>query len=125
MDKKSKILLFSFFSIIIIVTGISYYKYFILKDYLIEIEVDCNPKLEKCFIYECDPSVDEECPKNVKKRISYYKIIRKKANTIPNCDPNSENCSALKCNKSEDCEEVLCDEANLQEGERCSSLGNK
>lgn len=91
--------------------AISFFKFYILKDYYIKLEVACDPAAEKCFIYECDPAVDIECPENAAERTSYYKLIEKKANALPLCDPISSGCPSVTCQTGEDCKETLCDEA--------------
>lgn len=120
MDKKSKIFFSVFFSIAFIVTAISFFKFYILKDYYIKSETACDPATEKCFIYECDPAVDTGCSENAAERISYYKLIEKKASALPLCDPNDTGCPALTCQAGEDCKETLCDETTIVAGEQCS-----
>ncbi len=122
MDKKSKIFFAIFFSVAFIVIVISFFKFFILKDYYIKSEVDCDPETEKCFIYECDPAEDSECSENLDERISYYKLIEKKANTLPLCDSNDIDCPAITCQAGEDCQEFLCDESTKTEDEQCNNL---
>ena len=120
MDKKSKIFFSVFFFVAFIVTAMAFYKFYILKDYYIKSEAACDPAAEKCFIYECDPADDSECPENAADRISYYKLIEKKASAIPSCDPGEADCPPLACRAGEDCAETLCDSAALTEGEQCS-----
>lgn len=120
MDKKSKIFFSIFFSIVFIITAISFFKFYILKDYYIKLETACDPATEKCFMSECDPAVDTECPENAADRISYYKFIEKKANALPSCDPSDANCPPLICRTGEDCAEILCDETAKTDEERCS-----
>ena len=121
MDKKSIILFSIFFIIVFIVTAISFYRYMILRDYYITAEADCDPTTEKCFIYKCSPEDDETCPENPDERISYYKLIKKKASIIPLCDPAKEDCPALSCQEEEDCEEILCDDSTKAKDEECNS----
>ena len=110
-----------FFGLIFAVVGITYHRYLILKDYYIQVEAECDPAREKCFIYECDPSEEGgECPEDPEEGISYYKLIKKKAFAIPDCDPASLDCPKLFCAPEEDCEETLCEEESLEEGEKCS-----
>lgn len=120
MDKKSKYLLWVFFVIVIIVAAISFRKYFILKDYLIKAQADCDPATEKCFMITCDPTTDDQCPKDPAEQTSYYKYVEKKASTIPSCDPNSPDCPALECTDKEDCKEILCDDSTKNEDETCN-----
>jgi hypothetical protein len=120
MDKKSKIFFVVFFSIAFIVISISFYKFYVLKDYYIKSEVECDPETEKCFIYECDPTADSECPENPDERVSYYKLIEKKAYALPLCDSSSSDCLPIACQAGEDCSEFLCDETTKAKEEQCN-----
>ncbi|MDQ1283956.1 MAG: hypothetical protein QG620_304 [Patescibacteria group bacterium] len=121
IDKKSRIFFAVFFGLIALTVAATFIKYFILKDYYIQAEAECDPSAERCFIYECDPEEDgEDCPEDEAERISYYKLIKKKAYAIPLCDPAGENCPALACQAGEDCEETLCEEDNEEEGIVCN-----
>ena len=120
MDRKSKIFFSIFFVAVFVVTAMAFYKFYILKDYYIKAEASCDPATEKCFIYECDPADDAECPENVEERISYYKMIEKRASALPLCDPNSSDCPPIVCRAGEDCRETLCDGEAEAAGEQCS-----
>jgi hypothetical protein len=121
MDKKSKIFFAIFFSVAFIIIAMSFFKFFVLKDYYIKSEADCDPETEKCFIYECDPTVDTECSENPDERISYYKLIEKKAYALPLCDSSSSDCPSITCQAGEDCKEFLCDEATKTQDEQCNN----
>lgn len=121
MNRVAKILFIVFFGVVFVAALISFYRYFILKDYYITAEVDCDPQTEKCFIYGCSPEDDETCPENPDERISYYKLIKKKASIIPLCDPAKEDCPALTCQKEEDCQEILCDDSTKAKSEECNN----
>ena len=120
MDRKSKIFFFIFLLAVLVVTVMAFYKFYILRDYYITSEAACDPETENCFIYKCDPADDSACPEEPAERISYYKLIEKKANTLPLCDPNNPDCPPIACRAGEDCRETLCDEATKTEDEQCS-----
>ena len=120
MDKKSKILFIVFFAAIFTSVGISFYRYYILEDYYIFAKKNCDPAKERCFMRECDPSSDGDCPEEGEKRTIYYKLIEKKANTIERCDPNDPACPAFDCIEEEGCVETLCNEETRAEEEICS-----
>lgn len=120
MDKKSKIFFLVFFLLIAVVVIITYMKYFVAKDYYITAQADCDPAAEACFIYTCDPEVDGECPEDEAEWASYYKLVNKKANLIPLCDPNEEDCNALDCTVGMDCQVTYCDEDTVSEEEECN-----
>lgn len=115
MDKKSKILILVFVLLILGSIGATYYRIFIKKDYVISSEIDCDPTVENCYLWECDPAVDGEgvCTGDPDDDIWYYKILNRKAYNIPLCDPNDEECEALTCPEGE----VGCEILNCEEGE--------
>lgn len=120
MDKKSKIFFVVFFTFIFIVVFYAFCEYFILRDYYITVESDCDPSVSNCFVYRCDPAVDTTCSNNPEENVSYYKLIKKKAIAVPVCNEKGEDCPPLVCAKWEDCEEIFCDQFVVQEGEECS-----
>ncbi len=121
MDKKSKILLGVFFLLIAMSIGATYYRIVFRHNYLIESQEACDPALEKCFVYHCDPTA-ESCTGNEAEDTSYYKIAKRKASKIPTCDPaQDENCQPFICGEGEkDCGEILCDEKTKQKEDECS-----
>ena len=120
MDTKSKIFFVAFFIIIAGSVFATYYRYVVLRDYIIEAEADCDPYSESCFIYVCDPEAGEECTGDPEEDTSYYKTIHRNAKNIPLCDPNDEACEALTCPAGEaDCEISLCD-PEVEEDIECS-----
>ncbi len=121
MDKKTKIFLWTFSSIIVFSCFFSYYHIMIRHDYVVESEIDCDPSVEKCFVYHCDPEV-EQCTGIEEEDTFYYKVARRRASNIPLCDPASEDCNQFLCSEGEkDCEIRLCDQqAAAEKGEECS-----
>ena len=120
MDKKSKIFFLVFFLLIVGSIGVTYYRYVVVRDYMIQAEAPCDPYTEQCFVYTCDP-VAEECSGDPAEDTSYYKMITRNAKNIPLCDPNDEDCDALTCPEGEaDCILTLCDSTTAAEGEVCN-----
>jgi hypothetical protein len=120
MDKKSKILLAVFFALIIISVGITYYRTIVKRDYIVEAQTDCDPYTEACFVWQCDPGSTEEgvaCTGDPETDVWYYKIAKRNAENIPECDPEAdETCDPWTCVEGEkDCSEILCDEATAEE----------
>lgn len=102
------------------VVGLSFYKYVIQMDYYLQIQTECDPAKEKCFVTECSPDEDSSCPENESERRSYYKLIMKKAYLAPDCDPKDEQCPKVTCGNDKTCEEIFCDETNVSDGETCN-----
>jgi len=124
IDKKSKILFIIIGLLIVGSVAVTFWRYMIRRDYIVQAQTDCDPTTENCFIWECDPASTvegEACTGDPESDIWYYKIIHRNAKNIPNCDPNDENCTALVCDPGEkDCSEELCTDENVPEGESCS-----
>ncbi len=119
MDKKSKIFFLVFALLIAGSVALTFWRIMIARDYMIEAQAECDPKLEKCFVTKCDPAnlaEGETCSDDPQADTSYYKIIKRKASRIPLCDPTSLDCRALVCETGEaDCEYTYCDETNKEE----------
>lgn len=120
MDKKSKILLWVFVALIIASVGVTYWRIMIKKDYVIEAQVDCDPYLETCFLWECTPGSiveGEACTGDPESDSWYFKVAKRNASRIPLCDPNTdENCQPMVCEENEpECEEIFCTEENIEE----------
>lgn len=118
MDKKTKIFFIVFFVVVFIAIAISGYRFFVLKDYYIISKLSCDPVSESCFMESCDPSEDDACPVNEDERISYYKLMKKKAYNIPFCSQNNVDCPPLSCENDASCQLIFCDQKN----EDCSNL---
>ncbi|MDP3957503.1 MAG: hypothetical protein Q8Q10_03320 [bacterium] len=119
MDKKSKIFFLVMGLLIVGSVAVSYYKYMVKRDYIIQAEAECDPYTETCFVYVCDPEAGEECTGDPVEDTSYYKLINRNAKNIPLCDPSDETCDALTCPEGEaDCSFTLCD--STEEGAECN-----
>jgi hypothetical protein len=124
LDRKSKVLFVIIGLLIVGSVAVTFWRYMMKRDYIIQAQTDCDPTTENCFVWKCDPasSVEgEACTGDEESDTWYYKIIRRNAKNIPLCDPNDENCTALVCDPGEkDCSEELCTDDNVPEGESCN-----
>ncbi len=120
MDQKSKIFFVVFFLLIAGSIGAAYYRYFVVRDYMITAQAECDPYTEACFVAVCDPSA-AECTGDPEEDTSYYKEISRNARHIPLCDPTDEGCTALICPEGEeDCTVTLCDVDTVSDGAVCN-----
>ncbi|MDI6777844.1 MAG: hypothetical protein QMD77_01520 [Patescibacteria group bacterium] len=124
VDEKSKIL-FAVLAILIVgAVAVTFWRYIVKRDYIIQAQIDCDPETQNCFVWECDPmslEEGEQCTGNPDNDVWYYKIISRNAKNIPDCDPNDENCTAYVCGEGEkDCGYELCAPENVPEGEECN-----
>jgi len=121
MDKKSIILFVLLFATVAVFVALTYYRVMVRRDYIVSVEVDCDPAVEQCFVAVCDPAEDETCSENPDEQTYYYKIINKNVRNIIPCDWPAEECPALACAPGEaECEEIFCDESAAAAGEVCS-----
>ena len=126
MDPKSKYLFLVMGLLIVGILALTYWQIMVKKNYIVEAQTDCDPSVQKCFIWECDPSSSEEgeaCTGDAEKDTWYYSIVRRNAGQIPLCDPNEESCTAFVCGENEpECEEIFCDEeTGKAQGVVCSN----
>ncbi|MFA6184156.1 MAG: hypothetical protein WC682_03560 [Parcubacteria group bacterium] len=126
MDIKTKIFWLVIGLLLVSSFALTFYRYIIKKDYMIQAQMDCDPYTETCFVWKCDPASDvdgEKCTGDAENDIWYYKLIKRNASLIPDCDPTDENCEALACENNEpECHFILCDETNKEElgSEECT-----
>ncbi len=111
MDTKSK-WLFAVFGLVLAGSlGLTYLRYMVEQDYMIETEMPCDPLSERCLIRVCDPSA-EACSGDVETDTTYFKTLYRNAKYIPDCDPADEACTALSCTPGEtDCQIETCTES--------------
>lgn len=109
--QRHTIVLFSvvFFTILFFCV-LTYERVFLLRDYTVVGESSCDPTSESCFIYECDPQI-EECTGDPEQDVWYYKQVEKVASSVSFCDPAiTEECPELSCTFGEyGCKEIYCD----------------
>jgi hypothetical protein len=122
MRNYSKILTAGLVILFLASLGFSFYKFYIVRDYMIYGHTECDPSESVCFVYVCDPET-EECTGNEDEDTEYYALIEKNASQIPVCDPSTEECEPLTCASDEtDCRVSFCDETLAAKEEvECSS----
>ncbi len=96
------------------VTGVSYYRYVVERNFVIQVNTACNPSAEQCFISDCSPADDLSCPVG-----PYKKIDILDAGAPPCLEEHS--CSDFTCGGIASCNETYCSSENLGDGESCAS----
>lgn len=101
--------------LILLSSAILFYRIFILKDYIITAQSQCNPNLETCFVIDCTEG-DLEC-----EGPTYYRNIKVRA-VDTTCGLEDPRCLYdFACSEeSGNCEIEYCDDSNVLEEERCS-----
>ena len=106
---------------------VTFFKYYIYKDFQIVAEVSCDPATEVCFHYEgviCAEG-DAEC---VPEEAYDYKIISKNASSIYACEQTEEKngCNEeLSCTDGEEnCSYENCTEDAISDGVTCTNTIN-
>ena len=110
MHFKKYILLYTVVPLIVLLTASAYYRFFVLQNYLVSYERECDPYTESCFIY-CEDG-DVECTEPF-----YYSIIEREAFEISNlcisgdvteceeantCLAATSSCSVIYCDIESD-----------------------
>jgi len=104
IDKKSKLLFSGFAVFVLLIFFLSFLKYFIFEDYYMKLRIECDPRIENCF-------VDDENESEV----IYYKMIMMKVYNIPSCHREG-TCPLLSCGNNTKCKEILCNASNTKNG---------
>jgi hypothetical protein len=114
MDRKSKLIFWIFFISVAFVTTALFSKFYILRDYTLKAEVECDPQSEVCFerpcLEECEPDAEPE----------YYKIQTVQASDVLLCDPHLGECPEIDCGAIASCSEEFCSDESVPEGESCT-----
>ena len=126
MDKKN-IWFFTIFGLLILGSvGVSFLRYYVLKDYQIVAQVSCDINTEKCFQTDCDVTAEADCvttPDGAS--VKYYKMISKNASKIMVCENSIDKIGCkdeLSCINGENkCSYTYCNEKTLQDGEKCAA----
>lgn len=114
---KTKILYLISLLAISSIVAITFFKIFVLHDYLVSYQISCDPKIESCFVVVCDKETGEGC--DVSEAEKYYKLVEKKAFNAIKCSESDFNC--LLCQKDEvSCQTTVCD-SSIEENV-CSNL---
>jgi hypothetical protein len=113
MSKLSK----TFFVLIVLVllgvTGHRYYEYVYQKNFLLDVNTTCDPKINNCFIFNCESGPD--CSNMPYKKIE---IIAKDA---PKC-LEEHTCENFSCGGIENCSVTYCSDNILSDGELCTKI---
>lgn len=116
MDMKSKISIALFLAVIFAAAGWKYYRIIVVRDFVINTRIACDPSEHACFTVACDTESGEDCTNKA------YAKLKKTATHLPVCNKFKEECPELTCSSNEDgCAITYCSEAVLEEGERCVS----
>jgi hypothetical protein len=102
------ILFWIFSATVILVIGVSFYKFFWLKDYDFIVEASCDPSIESCYVRDC--STPGDCPPN---ELEVYKMYVISAGDFSACKDDS--CLIECTNGTIACQEVLCGESEEDE----------
>lgn len=115
MDKNSRLLIRLFLVTCLFVGALLISRFYIQRNYALRSEVECDPQSETCFVRPCT----EEC--EAETEATYYKLRTVMAYDIPVCDPHRQECPELRCSDIGSCEEELCTENNVPDGESCNN----
>ncbi|MBP9697767.1 MAG: hypothetical protein KBD65_01090 [Candidatus Moranbacteria bacterium] len=120
--RKSKWLLRVFFLILFSAVVVLLFKIVVFRDYLLKMQVTCDPSHETCFVHVCDPSF-EKCSGQLDQDTLYYKFVEKSAVLMPQCNQREEGCAEPSCEKNENqCTETLCTDETVEvaAGDTCN-----
>jgi hypothetical protein len=105
-NNRSNIFLFLSLFVLFFAILISFYFFYIKKDFNFVLEFPCNSSEEECFVRDCES--EGVCPPN---NLSEFKKCEK------------EDCLSMCINGEIDCEQISCEE-DSGAGEYCSVFKN-
>ncbi|MGB2791150.1 MAG: hypothetical protein WBC29_01205 [Candidatus Moraniibacteriota bacterium] len=118
-----------FFLAVFLSVFATFYRVFIAKNYLVDIETACSPETEACFARDICDTEDQTCAEgDTPTGTSYYKTVERKAFAFPEAcasgSLDSPLCADLSCRSGEvDCTETFCSDETVPEGETCVGPG--
>lgn len=116
MSVTRHLLVYVLLPVCVLAIAISFYRFMVAGDYVVEYEGECDPITESCFV-GCE---DEECSE-----IYYYSWVHKMAIDVQaQCGPNVLECPAANVCLPTDtnCSITYCSPDTLLEDETCEDL---
>ncbi len=111
-NQPAYFLLFLLFLFLVLI-GYHTYKYYIVKNFILEVFTACNPTIDICFIADsniADPNFQSE---------PYKKVIIN-ADYAPQC-LEEHSCENFSCDGiSGNCSVIYCSQESVADGEMCS-----
>lgn len=121
---KSSVLVVSFSLAVALAIWVSYDRYVIQEDYLVQTRVECDPALNRCFTSVCDPSIGEMCEAaETEGKFFYYAVALRNARSLRECGLNTPGCASRPCQEGEtaECEMHFCTDTDFEAGAECTS----
>jgi len=107
--RGSDVFLYSLLFMCFISIVLSFYFFYIKKDYDFIVEVACNPEVETCFYRDC--TTPEDCPPN---NLSYYTEYTIKASDFKSC--GNEDCTEACKDNLITCIKTGCTDIQINDG---------
>lgn len=93
-----------------VTVGYRYYQYMVKKNFILEVNVACDPNTENCFKADCS---GDGCD------TSTYKKVTISAHDAPKC-LEEHNCDTFTCTGISSCTMTYCSKDTLADGEVCT-----
>lgn len=87
--KGVQILILTIILASLVSAGVAFYKFYIIRDYLVFANVSCDSTSHSCFVGDGDSAPQ------------YYEKVSKKANAIPICNGWLNQCPELSCTQGD------------------------
>ncbi len=99
---RSRIINTLFITSFFVAIAASFYRYQYLKEFVVQIEVPCDPAKELCFKRDC--SVDIDCPPD---NYNSYRVFNLSGSVFATCK-DTDNCESVCKSDAHLCVEVVC-----------------
>ena len=118
MKKETKIFLLLIIFATFVVVSFRYTEYIIHKNFILNVNMSCNPSFEICFVSDCSPENDPKCD------VTPYKKIKILDSIAPQC-LEEHTCAQFLCSKNSNCLITNCSLDNVKGGEKCIQLSDQ
>jgi len=109
-EKSHNIFLYIMLAGCLVAIAVSFYFFYLKKDYDFFVETECNSETETCFYRDCEASPDD-CPPN---NFSYYNQYTISANDFKYCE--NEDCTEACATGLIKCTKIECTETDITDG---------
>ena len=113
MSKLSKYFFALMIAALLCVVGYRYYQYVYMRNFILDVNVACDPVKESCFTADCNAS-DPSCDTTT------YKKVEILAHNAPKC-LEEHSCQNFSCDSINSCKISTCSTDSLADGEKCAN----
>lgn len=121
-QKKNRLFFLGLLVVLGLSVGVTYVRYVTLEDYFVLLKKECDPAMESCFLYVCDPEA-EECSEDPEENANFFSERKIKARYIESCREFADVSKIISCLDEKEDETIFCDPENIGDLGECYGPG--